>query len=108
MATRLVTLKLSGGREVKAEVEEIPGEGPTKVSLSGPGAIDFRAALNDLTASADDLLHSIEQIAQPPDSVELSFGVKLSAAAGVVLAKASGEANFTVKMSWSGRRKSSP
>jgi hypothetical protein len=37
-----------------------------------------------------------------PDQHEIEFGIKLSAEAGVVIAKTAVEGHFTVKMSWRG------
>ncbi|WP_304364726.1 CU044_2847 family protein, partial [Streptomyces viridosporus] len=36
-----------------------------------------------------------------PDTVELEFGVKLTAEAGAIIAKGSAEGHLVVKLSWS-------
>jgi hypothetical protein len=41
-----------------------------------------------------------------PDELTVAVGVKLTAEAGVIVAKASGEANFTVTLKWYTGRKS--
>lgn len=39
-----------------------------------------------------------------PDSVEIEFGVKLTAEAGALIAKSSVEGHLVVKLSWSPER----
>jgi hypothetical protein len=39
-------------------------------------------------------------IAERPSQIEVEFGLKLDAAAGAVVAQASAEASFTVKLTW--------
>ncbi|WP_028065045.1 CU044_2847 family protein [Solirubrobacter soli] len=56
------------------------------------------AALAAVTPAARRVLDAVKEIA--PSSTEVEFGIKLTAEAGAILAKASGEAHFTVKMSW--------
>jgi hypothetical protein len=41
------------------------------------------------------------QLPSAPTGLEVTFGVKLSTELGAFVAKASGEANFTVKLTWS-------
>ncbi|MET4921033.1 CU044_2847 family protein [Streptomyces sp. PSRA5] len=38
-----------------------------------------------------------------PESVEVEFGIKLGGETGVIFAKGTAEANFTVRLSWGGR-----
>lgn len=42
----------------------------------------------------------LAKLAEPPDQVEVSFGIKVTAEAGVVISKVSGEAALEVKLSW--------
>lgn len=42
----------------------------------------------------------VRELASPPDKVRLEFGVKLTAEAGVVIAKAATEANFKLSLEW--------
>jgi hypothetical protein len=42
----------------------------------------------------------VRDLATPPDKVQLEFGVKLTAEAGVVIAKAATEANFKLSLEW--------
>ena len=83
--------------------------GFTPVSVQ-PGAIVATAAESFETA-IDRLIPAMRAISDrlrllAPDETTLAVGVKVTAAAGVIVAKASGEANFTVTLKWSpgGRR----
>lgn len=64
------------------------------------GQVDFSASVETIKAAAGDLLAALTSIAVTPSACEISFGVKLSGSVGAILAKATAEANFTVKMSW--------
>jgi hypothetical protein len=42
----------------------------------------------------------LANLASPPDSVGINFGVKVNAEAGVVISKVSGEAALEVQLTW--------
>ncbi|MFI0479660.1 CU044_2847 family protein [Actinomadura sp. 9N215] len=46
------------------------------------------------------VLGQMREIAEPPDRVTVKFGIKVTAAAGVVIAQAGSEANFVVSVEW--------
>ena len=102
MTNTLTNIKLANGRELLVEVEE-PDllVGVKAVGLGSDGAIDFAAALDEIKRAAAQVLDALQSIAVPPNSCEIQFGIKLSGTVGVILAKASTEANFAVKMTWS-------
>lgn len=104
MATKLARVKLANGEELMVEVDEPPTTGVKAVSVGRGGEIEFGPALENVKSAAGQLLEKLREIAVPPDSCEISFGIKLSASAGVILAKAGTEANFTIKMSWAARK----
>src|SRR5262249_32743554 len=60
----------------------------------------FEAALGKVRSAAEGILHQLRSLAQPPDSVGVEFGVKMNAETGAIIAKASGEANFKISLSW--------
>ena len=105
MATQIVKLLLSDGKEILVESDDTPAVGVKAVGLAPGGRIDLAAALDNIKQAAEELRNTLQKIAVPPDSCEISFGVKLSASAGVVLAKAETEANFGITMSWSSKNK---
>jgi hypothetical protein len=104
VATKVTTVKLVSGQELAVEVDEAPAVGVRAVALTDKGEIDFARALEHIKAAASELQMALASVAIPPESCEVSFGIKFSASAGVILAKAGTEANFAIKMSWSNKK----
>jgi hypothetical protein len=71
------------------------GGGPTQAART------FEASLDGVRAAAESALRVFRDGSLRPDSVELEFGVKLSAEAGAVIAKGTAEGHLVVKLSWS-------
>lgn len=65
----------------------------------------FEAALAKIRYAAEGILSQLRSLAQPPDEVEVEFGVKMNAETGAIIAKASTEANFKINLTW---KKTSP
>lgn len=111
MVETVVAATLSSGETLLFEVDEplaasMPG-GIAKVSLvprAADGAIDFDGALGSVKSAAEKMFDAVRAIAVPPDSCEITFGVKLSGSMGAIIAKASTEANFTIRMTWAARK----
>jgi hypothetical protein len=86
-------------------VEGIDDESGARLVSRGDGpaqaARTFEGALEGVRAAAQSALRVFRDGALKPDSVELEFGVKLSAEAGAVIAKGSAEGHLVVKLSWS-------
>ena len=102
MPTELIAVKLADGSELMVETDEPPlAAGVQAVGLGADGKSEFGAALDQIRNAAAEAQAKLLALAVPPTSFEISFGIKLSASAGVILAKAGTEANFTVKMNWS-------
>ncbi|MGW3726417.1 CU044_2847 family protein [Streptomyces sp. NPDC000851] len=85
---------------------EVAGSGPTatrRVARSGSvaGAAEtLQQALSRVRPALGAMLDSVGGLARPPESVTVEFGITLSADVGVVVARGSAEANFTVTMQW--------
>ncbi|WTX70890.1 hypothetical protein OG788_16130 [Streptomyces sp. NBC_00647] len=60
----------------------------------------FEGALEGVRAAAQSALRVFRDGSLRPDSVEIEFGVKLSAEAGALIAKSSVEGHLVVKLSW--------
>ncbi|MER5451432.1 CU044_2847 family protein [Streptomyces sp. NPDC002766] len=73
------------------------GDGPAQAART------FENALGGVRAAAESALRVFRDGTLRPDSVELEFGVKLSAEAGAVIAKGAAEGHLLVKLSWSPR-----
>ncbi|MFD8303278.1 CU044_2847 family protein [Streptomyces sp. NPDC059690] len=71
------------------------GDGPAQAART------FESALGGVRAAAESALRVFRDGTLRPDSVELEFGVKLSAETGAVIAKGAAEGHLLVKLSWS-------
>ncbi|WP_369211818.1 CU044_2847 family protein [Streptomyces flavofungini] len=60
----------------------------------------FEAALHNVRGAAMSALRTFRDRALDPDAIELEFGVKLSAAAGAVIARTATEGHLVVRLSW--------
>ncbi|MEO5340999.1 MAG: hypothetical protein H7837_10890 [Magnetococcus sp. MYC-9] len=101
-------LKGSGTERIQIPIEveaHSPVPGFTPVSDTG-GHPSYEEAIDRVRPVADYLLQKIQDLDARPDSVEVTFGIKLSAQAGALIAKTGAEANFGVKLVWN-RDKSS-
>ena len=94
--------------EIEGTMPKTGTEGPIKVSAgdkkSGAVAkaqITFEEALESVKPSILGFVGLIDGLAKKPDNVELSFGLKVAGEVGLfAVAKASGEANYTLKLTW--------
>jgi hypothetical protein len=99
----LTEFKTEDGALVVVEGVDIRS-GARNVSRGGgpaQAARTFEAALDGVRAAAESALRVFRDGALRPDSVELEFGVKLSAEAGAVITKGAAEGHLVVKLSWS-------
>jgi hypothetical protein len=104
LANKLATVKLNNGGQILVEIDEPPFSGVKAVAISDKGEIDFDAALEQVKGAAGQLQKALTSLAVPPQNCEIAFGIKLSASAGVILARAGAEANFSIKMNWSSKK----
>ncbi|MFI2410375.1 CU044_2847 family protein [Streptomyces sp. NPDC018947] len=102
-------MRLSDGTAVLVEVEGQQGSGIDRVGR-GPGsgivrdsAHTLQEALAHIRPAVEAVADSVRGLTSRPDSVSVEFGIKLSAEAGVVVAKAASEANFAVRLEWDAR-----
>ncbi|MGW2744921.1 CU044_2847 family protein [Streptomyces sp. NPDC001450] len=68
----------------------------------------FEGTLDGVRSAAQSALRVFRDGTLRPDSVELEFGVKLSAEAGAVIAKGAAEGQLVVKLSWSSKGTATP
>ena len=100
----LVEYELADGTRVLIEVED-----------RGSGVVTRGGRAEDLVTKADGTLeHALRRIgpvtaaafaqlrdvANPPDEIDIEFGVKLSADFGAIIARTGGEANFQISLRW--------
>ncbi|HSV66959.1 MAG TPA: CU044_2847 family protein [Mycobacteriales bacterium] len=98
----LTRFELEGGGSVVVEIADEPGV--TRASRQGRIVKDARAsfekALGEVRDAASAALGQFRSMARQPDEVEITFGVKLDAEAGAVIAKTGVEGHFAVTLSW--------
>ncbi|MGP2441230.1 CU044_2847 family protein [Streptomyces sp. JW3] len=99
----LVEFKTEDGAQVV--VEAVDEETGARLVARGDGpaqaARTFESALEGVRAAATSALRVFRDGTLRPDSVELEFGVRLSAEAGAVIAKGTAEGHLVVKLHWS-------
>jgi hypothetical protein len=77
--------------------------GQTLAADTGPVSVatkSLQAALAPVTSTIKTVVDSIGKSELAPHELEVEFGVKFSADAGVIISKISGEASISIKASW--------
>src|ERR687890_1633746 len=106
---RLVEFRSESGEPILVEVEDVGLGGETRRGLSTTAVVEraqnsFEDALEKARPMATSLVGKLRAIgdaaSDPPDEVQVEFGIVLSAEAGAVLASASAGANYKVTMTW--------
>jgi hypothetical protein len=101
----VVEVPLAGGGNLLVEVAEDDVAAVERVGR--PGQIVARTtetledALGRIRPAVAAVVAHLRDMTEPPDRVTLEFGIKITGGAGVVVAKAATEANFTVSVEWS-------
>jgi len=100
-----VEFKTDDGAVVVVEaVEDESGHGSRLVARDDgtvQAARTFESSLEGVRAAAESALRVFRDGSLRPDSVEIEFGVKLTAEAGALIAKSAVEGHLVVKLSWS-------
>jgi len=102
----LVEFPLEGGGTVLVRVDEAQSQGGSVTRGSTPrevvtqAAETFESALARLQPVAAAIVAKLRDVADPPDEVEVEFGITLSAELGVIVSRAGGEANFRITLRW--------
>jgi len=60
----------------------------------------FEQAFDRLRPAAAAIIEKFGSMDHRPEEIEIEFGVSLSAEAGAIIAKTSGEANFRIALRW--------
>ncbi|WP_348267831.1 CU044_2847 family protein [Edaphobacter paludis] len=102
----LARFTLSDGGFVLAEVDD--SSPSTKTMRGGPAGTGlfvestetFQTAIGQVKNAAEAMVDGLRSLVKPADELTLEFGVKLTAEAGAVIAKASTDAHFTVTLKW--------
>jgi hypothetical protein len=101
----LIEFKLADGTSIFIEnlAEQATGQRPRRVSRGESGAqladTCFDEAVARVRPAAQALLDSLKDL-NTPEQINLEFGVKFNAKAGVVFASVDSEAVFKVALTW--------
>ncbi|MGA9771596.1 MAG: CU044_2847 family protein [Blastocatellia bacterium] len=102
---KLVEFPFDDGTTMFVEVEDpvtnvgtVRGAHP--VELAEKAKQTFEASLEKIKPTASAIIAKLRELSDQPEQVAVEFGIKLSAAAGVVIASTGVEANFKVTLTW--------
>ncbi|HZR44467.1 MAG TPA: CU044_2847 family protein [Ktedonobacteraceae bacterium] len=103
----LVAFPLESGGSIVIEVDE-PEVGGTVRAARGEKLDQAKEtveeALNKILPVTKNVVEKIRDVAHKPEEIEITFGVKLTTTAGAVIASASAEANFEIRMLWTDKK----
>jgi hypothetical protein len=96
MTSQVVTYRVDEATTVQLEIDPADGFTPA----AGPGEVVGRIqeAITPAVEAAKAVLEKVKETR--PDEIEVKFGVKASGEASWLVAKAAGEANFEVTLTW--------
>lgn len=108
---KTVKLRTDSGQEIRFLVEDTDNQLQEAVGFQrrGPSGLEsmpqenvhqFSSYFDPVRQLADDFATKVSEIKVKPSEVEVSVGIKLTTEAGIVFAKAGGEAEMTVKFVW--------
>jgi Trypsin-co-occurring domain 1 len=92
----IATYALDDNTRVKFEIDPEPGFSP-----ASPDQVlgKVQRAIEPLVETAKAVLDKVKEAR--PDQVEVKFGVKVTGGADWIVARAAGEGNFEIKLTWS-------
>jgi hypothetical protein len=98
----------AGAQEVMRGWPPSPAAAVANVAEQSAKAIDSAmSTIHNMARRVSATAKSLP-IAERPSQIEVEFGLKLDAAAGAVVAQASTEASFTVKLTWERKEATRP
>jgi hypothetical protein len=104
----LAEVPLQDGSSFTVELAEAPAH-ERPVTRGGGSRVEdavqtldssFEGAVDRIVPAARALVERLRDGAGDPSEVVVEFGLTVSVEAGVIVAKASGDAHFTVKLTW--------
>jgi len=105
---RLVEFPSEDGGSILVEVDDngpSSGSGGTLRSARPAEMIEraqvtYEEAFDRIKPATETIVARMRLLPDPPDEIFVEFGIKLSAAAGAILASASADAQFTLRLTW--------
>jgi hypothetical protein len=108
--SQLVEFQLADGSTVLVAVADDSGRAPAAVTRGGGGGASdqvaekatttFEGALDRVKPMTTSLIQKLRAIDDPPDEIEVSFGIDFHAELGAFVASASTDANISVSLTW--------
>jgi hypothetical protein len=109
---QLIEFPLQDGGAVLVQVDEPLPAGVVKAARPGEvikkAGQTFEQALDKIKPAASIIISRLRGLADPPDEIEVEFGLTLNAEAGAFVAAAGAEANYTVTLIWKREQKVGP
>ena len=111
--TRYIEFELEDGGTVIIEAGDEPTGGLVKAATPGEmvekAKDSFDDAIEHVRGAAGIIVKKLRSLSDPPDEMEVSFGLKASGELGnIVVGKGGLEANYTVTMKWKGEEPNKP
>jgi Trypsin-co-occurring domain 1 len=104
LVAELVRYPLADGQSILVEVDDYPRTAVRRSITVGDRIVDagetLESVLGRMTPLIGTIVESVRRAGESPDVIEVEFGVKLSAEAGVVIARTAGEASFRLQLRW--------
>jgi len=100
---QLIEFPLEDGDAIWVEVEsdEPGGMVPaTRGATSHKAQQTFEAALERIRPAAQVIIGKLRALHDPPDEIEVEFGLKMNVKAGAIIAAAATEANYKITLTW--------
>lgn len=99
---RLVKFPLEDGGFICVEVEIEDDEADVIEVSRGlhQASKTLESALETVKPTASAIIQKFRFISDPPDEIEVEFGLKLNAEVGALITNAGAEAHYTVKLTW--------
>ncbi len=102
-----LSVPFENGETFVVELSEGQGSGVIRAGR-GEGLIEasaetFETGLSRVRHVAQALLERLTDLPRSPDHIRATFGMRVTAEAGLVVAKGSGEAHITLELEWSRR-----
>jgi Trypsin-co-occurring domain 1 len=105
---KYVDFPLDGTQSIRVEIESPEASGGVVRGGGSRGtqeviesaSVAFDKALAKLKPMCAAIVRQIRDSVEQPEEVEVEFGVKLSAEAGIILTSTSGEANLKISVKW--------
>ena len=100
---RAIEFATESGEAVLVEVEDRAAEGTMRGSrggdIAGKAARTFEQALASIKPAAEAVVAAVTTLAEKPDQVQVTFGLKLTATIAMIAATGA-EGNFAVTLTW--------